>query len=162
MRILGGLELSGLYLDNIPDFLSGVDVLGYTNLSINNISTLKNAPKSRVGLGLAHNKLQSLDELPEMGASAQLDIRFNNINCLRIKQQSLYYCYAYSNPIEYFDCKNTTIHNYFSISAGHLKSLDNAPNVIGTVYIAGPSRFSDEEFKAAFPNAKFSHRYRNV
>ena len=68
MKIIeGDVDLMDLYLEELPEFLDGVEVTGNFDCSRNNLTSLKNAP-AKVGacFDCSANKLRSLEGAPKI------------------------------------------------------------------------------------------------
>ena len=63
--IKGHVDISNLYLDNLPDFFEGVEIEGYFKCTNNQLTTLKGAPLSVSStFNCENNKLTSLEGAP--------------------------------------------------------------------------------------------------
>ena len=82
-KIIGNVDLSDLYLKQLPEILKDVSINGHFFCSNNNLTSLINAPKSVDGVFLcSNNKLTSLKGSSVSVGIINFDCSFNNLTSL--------------------------------------------------------------------------------
>ena len=104
------VDISGFYITELPEFLSGLIVKGGFFASNNQLKTLKNAPAEVTGsFSCKDNKLTSLEGIPSI-IGGPIDIRYNKLSSLK---------HSPSRIKGDFDCRYNM-----------LKNLDFGPTII--------------------------------
>ena len=132
MKIIhGDVNLKGLYLEELPEFLNGVDIIGFFDCSHNKLKSLKNAPKSvEKFFDCSYNQLRTLESCPELVNGFSFLCQHNQLLTLE-------------------GCPEV-IRGHFICFDNHLQSLDGAPRYVGKNFWCkfNPGQFTIKDVRA--------------
>ena len=140
-EIRGSLELDGLHLKELPDFLGEVDnCYGNIDLQENQLTSLKNLPKNISGyLDASKNKISSLIGMPLVSGHGSILVSANNLTSLnglklpKVVDVDSFRINASFNKITTLQGSNlSSIENMssFQLQGNPLKSIEGCPPMI--------------------------------
>jgi hypothetical protein len=133
--IEGNVDISNLYLQRIPDFLSDVEISGHFFCNINNLVSLEGLPPIIGGLfNCSHNK--RLTSLKGLKSTVITD----GIQCAGCGLKSLEGAptsigggfFAAGNQLKSLELGPTSVVGFYDVNNNPLKTLVGAPTQIGT------------------------------
>jgi hypothetical protein len=126
----GYLNLRRMSLNKLPDILKNVNVGGSFNCSVNNLTSLENAPKSVDGdFYSSGNELTSLVGAPS-SVGGYFDCSYNLLTSLEGAPE--------------------TVGGFFDCRGNKLTSLAGVPKYVGGIFVCydNPGNFTEEQVRA--------------
>jgi hypothetical protein len=133
--IRGVIRFDDLFIDEFPEFMKDILVIGTVSASRTGFTSLRNCPRKIIGcLNLYKNKLTSLEGMPDSMSGGSIDLSHNKLTSLEyftqnIRQpQSINLSHNKLTSLEHLNVKY--VGGDFNCSHNKLTSLKGAPQRI--------------------------------